>query len=346
LGEIVEQPADYDGIASPGTLELLTFLARHGALLRQFLVEDFLGDLAGSARLQVVSARPDSYFPFEFAYDFDPPNQPEIVLCDEGVRLLQEGTRESTCTAPHDSSVLCPLGFWGLSKTIERHTYQRPGRGYPRFLVRSRPAEGRDRITLGAGSMFAASNRVDAFAPGSIGRVAAALATTSAGHSLRADTWDEWVVDVLARRPALLILLPHTVYDDTSGFFGLEIGEHDRRLADQIDEEFVPPEDRPVIVSLLGCETAVAGQISFEKLPARFRRAGAEIVLGTITEVLGRHAAPIAERLVNLLYAEVATGPSTIGDVMVVLRRRLLAEGIGAVLAVTAFGDAEWLIEA
>jgi hypothetical protein len=212
--------------------------------------------------------------------------------------------------------------------------------------VRSRPAEGRDRITLGAGSMFAASNRVDAFAPGSIGRVAAALATTSAGHSLRADTWDEWVVDVLARRPALLILLPHTVYDDTSGFFGLEIGEHDRRLADQIDEEFVPPEDRPVIVSLLGCETAVAGQISFEKLPARFRRAGAEIVLGTITEVLGRHAAPIAERLVNLLYAEVATGPSTIGDVMVVLRRRLLAEGIGAVLAVTAFGDAEWLIEA
>ena len=62
--------------------------------------------------------------------------------------------------------------------------------------------------------------------------------------------------------------------------------------------------------------------------------------------MLGRHAAPIAERLVNVLYAEVATGPSTIGDMMVVLRRRLLAEGIGAVLAVTAFGDAEWLIEA
>jgi hypothetical protein len=345
LGEIVQQPADFEGIAAPGTTELLIYLARHGALLRQMLVEDFLGDLAGAARLQVVSARADAYYPFEFAYDFDPPHQPEVTLCAAGVRLLTDGARESTCPAPHDSSVICPLGFWGLSKTIERHTFQQPGRGYPRFLVRSQPTEGRDRITLGAGSMFAASNRVDAFAPGSIGRVAATLAATSGGHSLRADTWEEWTTDVLARRPALLILLPHTVYDDASGFFGLEIGDHDRRMADQIDEQFVPPEDRPVIVSLLGCETAVAGEISFERLPGRFRQAGAEIVLGTITEVLGRHAAPIAERLVTVLHAEVEDGATTLGDVMVVLRRRLLAEGMAAVLAVTAFGDAAWLIE-
>jgi hypothetical protein len=346
LAEVVDQPADYEGVSSPGTVELLTFFARHGALLRQFLVQGFLGDLASSARLQVVSARPDAYFPFEFAYDYDAPHPPDVTLCAEGVRLLAEGTRGSTCPATHDSSVVCPLGFWGLSKTIERRTYQHPGRGQPRFLVRSRPASGRDRISLDAGSMFAASNRVDAFAPGSIAAVAAALAATSAGHSLRADSWEEWIADIRARRPALMVLLPHTVYDDTSGFFGLEIGEHDRCFADQINTEFVHQGDQPVIVSLLGCETAVAGSISFETLPARFVTAGAEIVLATITEVLGRHAAPIASRLVTILYEEVNAGARTIGDVMVILRRRLLAEGIVAVLAVTAFGDAGWLVEA
>jgi hypothetical protein len=345
LGAIVNQPADYEGINSPGATEMLTFLAQHGAMLRESLVHDFLDDLAANARLQVVSAKADSYFPFEFAYDFDPPQRTGATLCAEGVRLLSEGARGSTCSATHDASVVCPMGFWGLSKTIERHAYQPPKSGDPRFLVRSRPVEGRNRIRLGAGSMFAASNRVDDFAQGSIARVAAALATTSSGHSLRADTWQEWAADVKNRHPALLVLLSHTIYDETSGSYGAEIGDHDQLLTFQINKDYLPSESQPVIISLLGCETAVVGSISFETLPARFRLAGAEIVLGTITEMLGRHAAPIAERLITTLHAEAEAGPVTIGDVMVVLRRHLLAEGILAVLAVVAFGDAEWMIE-
>ncbi|MEN8113773.1 MAG: hypothetical protein ABFS21_05245 [Actinomycetota bacterium] len=346
LGEIVEQPADFEAIDAPGTVELLTYLARHGSMLRQALVGEFLDTLAGAARLQVVSAREDAYFPFEFAYDFESPRQEPVEVCPVGRQMLIDGGVGVTCPGPHGHSIVCPMGFWGLSKTIERRTFQEHSRLNPRFFVSSQPMPGRDRITLGAGSVFAASDRVDAFSAGSIGRVAAAMAAASAGHSLRADSWEQWTADVATRRPSLLVLLPHTVFDDNNNLHGLEIGDHDRRLADEIDEEFVPPEEQPAIVALLGCETVTSGPIDYERFPRRFRQAGAEIVLGTITEVLGRHAGPIAERLVSTLHEEVAGGASTVGEVIVVLRRRLLAEGIPAVLAVTAFGDAEWIIEA
>ena len=68
------------------------------------------------------------------------------------------------------------------------------------------------------------------------------------------------------------------------------------------------------------------------------------MVIATLTEVLGRHAAPVAARLVEELYRYCAQEPHGFGEVMVRLRRRLLAEGLIMVLALAAFGDADWLI--
>jgi hypothetical protein len=344
LKEIVEQPDDFAGLDAAGTVELLAYLARHGSMLRDALVGEFLDTLGSASRLQVVSARQDAYFPFEFAYDFASPTEQPVGVCPTGRELL--GSREvgATCPGPHGRSIVCPLGFWGLSKTIERRTFHEPSRLNPRFFISAQPREGRDRITLGAGSMFAASDLVDGFSAGSIARVAGAMAAAAAGHSLRADTWQQWTADVKARRPSLLMLLPHSVADDDR-IPNLEIGDHDRRPADLIDEECVSPEDQPVMVVLLGCETALTGPVDYERFPRRFRHAGAEIVVGTLTEVLGRHAAPIAERMVTVLHEETTRGASSLGEVIVVLRRRLLAEGLPAILAVAAFGDADWLID-
>jgi hypothetical protein len=137
-------------------------------------------------------------------------------------------------------------------------------------------------------------------------------------------------------------MLPHTVHSDDFDTYGLEIGVADRRWAAQIDDRMIP--DRPVIVALLGGETAVAGALSYERFPGLLRRAGAEIVIATLTEVLGRQAAPLAERLVTLLYERCANQPGRFGEVMLQLRRQLLAEGLPMVLALAVFGDADWVV--
>jgi hypothetical protein len=193
--------------------------------------------------------------------------------------------------------------------------------------------------------VFAASDRVDGFVPGSIDSIVTTL-RTAAGTHRRVAVWDEWSDAVASERPALLMLLPHTVFSDVFDAFGLEIGADARRWSAEIDEHFLPPEDRPVIVALLGCETARAGEVGYERFPGLLRRAGAEVVIATLTEVLGRHAAPVATRLVEELYSYCADEPHGVGEVMVMLRRRLLADGLLSVLALAAFGDADWLVTA
>jgi hypothetical protein len=94
---------------------------------------------------------------------------------------------------------------------------------------------------------------------------------------------------------------------------------------------------------LLGCETAVAGAVSYERFPGNLRTAGAEIIVTTLTEVLGRQAAPLAERMVTLML-EGTNQPARFGETMVRLRRQLLAEGLPMVLAIAVYGDADWLV--
>jgi len=215
-----------------------------------------------------------------------------------------------------------------------------PGERLPAgFLLRSVPRAGRGRLPEGP-VLVAASDRVDAVAAGTSRRLAMSL---RAQHEqvAEAETWDGWIDSVASGR-ALAILLAHTVYSDTLDTYGLEIGASDQRWAADIDARFVPPENRPVIVALLGCDTAAAGEVSYERFPGLFRRAGAEVVLGTLTEMLGRHAAPIAEVFGELIARGWRHGPLRMGDVMVEFRRRLVADGVVAALAVTAFGDADW----
>jgi hypothetical protein len=67
-------------------------------------------------------------------------------------------------------------------------------------------------------------------------------------------------------------------------------------------------------------------------------------VLATLTKVLGRHAGPVAARIVAAL-AESSRGREvTFGEVLRDVRRSLLAEGVLTVLAVTAYGDADWVL--
>jgi hypothetical protein len=340
LGEIVARPGDFATLGDPGSVELLVFLAHHGRLLRNVLTGDFLaGRLAEAGRIQVVSATPDAYLPLEFAYDFPAPAE-DAALCPGAADALRSPDPATPCRSPHSERTVCPTGFWGLSRIIERHAHQ-PGDSLPGgFLLRSAPIADRRRLAPGS-ILLAASERVDAVDPGTTEHLSGRL--RSAGDADRVDGWQAWK-DKVAAGPALTMLLAHTVYSDTLETYGLEIGHADRCWAGDIDDRFVPPEERPVITALLGCETAAAGRVSYERFPGLFRRAGAEVVFATLTEVLGRHAAPLAGALAEEIADAWRRGPVAAGEVLLRLRRRSLAEGTPAVLAIVAYGDADWLL--
>jgi len=344
LGEIVDQPEDFETLDAEGSRELLVFLAHHGALLRRALVKDFLGETLGAATyLQVVSARPDAYFPFELAYDFTAPGE-DATLCPDAAAALEDHDVTAGCPGTHDRDTVCPFGFWAISKVIERHAFQ-PGIEVPKsFLVRSQPRRDRNTISLSDEALVAVSDRVDNFAAGSAQRLVDSVESAS-GNVGRPVTWKDWNTDVAKGSSSLLMLLPHTVHSDPLDTFGLEIGSGDRAWAADINEKYLPPADRPVIVALLGCETATTSRVGYERFPGILRRAGAEVVVATLTEVLGRHAAPVGARLAEALYACCEDRPRSVGEVMVGLRRQLLSEGMMMVLALAVFGDADWLLE-
>jgi hypothetical protein len=103
-------------------------------------------------------------------------------------------------------------------------------------------------------------------------------------------------------------------------------------------QDFQPP-----VVLLLGCETQNR-DIPFQGFVAQFRRKGASIVVSTVSTVLGRHAARVAQELLAILQRQSQQKTSTFGEVMVKLRRQALADGIPMVLSLFAYGDADWRI--
>ena len=93
------------------------------------------------------------------------------------------------------------------------------------------------------------------------------------------------------------------------------------------------------VVLLLGCNTT--GEIPIKSLITKFRLCGASMVLSTLTEILGRHAAPVAEEIISNLKIAANQGKS-LGDTLLFVRRKTLAEGIPMVLSLVAHGDADW----
>lgn len=345
LGLIVKVPDAFGSLASPASVALLRYLAVHGEMLRRTLVHDsprLKAVLEASRYLQVVSAEPDKYFPFELAYDFAPPTEREVRLCPEALEALESTDVDASCPGEHTASVVCPFGFWGLTRVIERHAYNEEQRVSSSYLIRGSASRDRNRIPLG-GALFAASERVDKMLETGTGSVCDALDNVT-GTRHQVNLWDDWVKAVADDQPSLLMLLPHTIYEQEQDLYGLEIAAAEQRLTANINTTFVPPERTPSIVALLGCETACPGEISYEDFPGVLRVAGAPIVIATLTEVLGRHAAPTAVGLIRELYAIPAQEPQGLGEVMVRLRRKLLREGLLPVLALVAFGDADWLI--
>jgi hypothetical protein len=72
----------------------------------------------------------------------------------------------------------------------------------------------------------------------------------------------------------------------------------------------------------------------------KFRQKGAALIVSTLSTVLGRHAGPVAEVMIDEL--KKTNGDRSIGDVMLRVRQRTLGSGIPMGMSLVAYGDADW----
>ena len=135
----------------------------------------------------------------------------------------------------------------------------------------------------------------------------------------------------------MLLLLPHHTGQDM-----LEIGESDRLLPSDVQEDIVIADGAPSapIVFLIGCKTLLTKR-AFDDIVQGFTWSGAAAVVSTYATILGRHAAPATTRLLDELNQRLSERETRLGDILVEIRRKLLAEGAPMALGLTAYGDAD-----
>ncbi len=330
LQDATSRPGMYGTPEKRASTALLGDLARQGSLLRDALFEmgSVRKQLADAKRIQIIAAKPEDVLPLELCYD-PPAPRAGAKMCEQWKAALESGACQAACPTDR-SSVVCPVGFWGMQRCIERHAYSQAqaaeAQGNDFAIVHREPMGGR-RLALGGGSLCAAATRARAKDPEAIDKafLAAAQAAGGAASANEVTDWETWRKEIDTKAPRLLVLLPHTELQNKLQV--MVIHEKEVALITDVRADFVAKQDGdgPIVI-LLGCSTAK--QQGFQAFTTMFRRAGALIVVGTLCKVLGRHSGPIAQRLIEKLHAaSQAAAPTPVGDLMPLLRRELLAEG-------------------
>ncbi len=319
---------------------LLRDMARFGASLFNQLDQQGFADPGD--RIQLLSLDPDVVLPLEFVYDRGYPVD-AAHLCAGWQGALEAnatvcpacGAAPLTADARRHAQTVCPLGFWSLRKVIERLNPDGAASA-------SAPAADRRRLPAIDSAVFASSNKV----PEDERNATWETIRAHIANATLARHWDEWH-DAVKQHPRLLIALPHHDEEPLEDF--LEIGDESlgRDLArlgrGQIRPDYVNPDGRepgPILL-LLGCRTGAESELGYVQLVREFQKLKTAIVLGTLAQILGRHAAPLARELVTQLL-EVNDPETDFGTLMRRVRRRMLARGYLLALCLVALGDAEW----
>lgn len=343
LSRVAKSVADYaDGLDGEKGRALLVDLAKKGAWLQLYLVNNQIArpgnrpDIAQREYIQIVSTRTDATVPFEFIYDHEVPDD-DALVCAHWRDALAQATCPQECGGG-DAKRVCPLGFWGLRKVIERHQLTpelaAPGR---EFFLQSEPGRDMSELPLGGAALFASSKRVSGQAQQ---QVTAALTEKLGTAPVTPSNWSDWPTMVAQAKPHFLLALPHT--DGTGANVTLEIGGTTIGTI-QVKPAHVHPtsDGAHPLVALLGCDTAGTANEYAEHV-AVFRDRGAAIVIGTIATVFGEHAARVGVLLAQELLPPDGAPPQRLGEAMRTLKRRALLEGLLMPLCMVAYGDADW----
>jgi hypothetical protein len=205
------------------------------------------------------------------------------------------------------------------------------------------PTSARRSLPALDGTVFASSHRVPEAERQGTWR---ALQESFRDKAVLAENWELWK-EAVKKQPPLLLVLPH--HDVSAALDYLQIGEEGlapqlgHLSRGQLTELYVNPQRRDPgpIVLLLGCRTAARIEGGYVQIARRFQKLHTSIVLGTLAEILGRHAAPLARELVGQLVG-IDDPQADFGSVMRRVRRRMLARGYLMALCLIALGDAQW----
>lgn len=360
ITSITQDPDKYSDLSKEGSRTLLLDLALHGsALLTRLRKHSLMGDQFDRVGyIQIVSAHVDAFFPVEYFYDGEAPDD-NAGICSGGPpednvgissnpQAASDALASGKCCGAYDKSprkTICPLRFWSMSKVIERHAHLPEHSKLPaQFQLRSASVSARNRLLDPlSGSVLAASTVADAAEKDTVENLIVKLNRVLRKETLRATSWASWAKGISDTHPSLLVLLPHHLQE--GGFDSLEIGG-DKLKSMQIHPEHVralkDPNTRPIVL-LIGCQTSSA-KIDLESFVPVFQDNGAVIIVSTIATILGRQAGPAAAAIVEEIKKQDGNPNATFGDVMLAVRRRLLAEGTPMVLGLTSYGDADWRI--
>lgn len=336
------------GLTTKENAAWLVRLASQGNFLYRKLVLDYIDQsptaaaLRSAKTMQIVSARPDAVVPLEFVYEYPPPAKGAPV-CPNALKALEDGACPEQCR-PTDSPAqcVCPMGFWGLDRVIERHVHD-ARLGAAAAITGSEPTADRKELDTRGSTFLAASEQV----PKSDQKaLAERIRKAWKGEVSVATSWSGWPAEVKAKSPGLFVLLPHTTGKGDT--IALEIDGHTLECR-YINKGYVCPEGTPSppIVLLLGCDTAsVADRNAYTSNIAVFRQAGSAIVIGSTAALIwGVDAAKVAGEIMQALGDAVAQSSHSIGGLLLTAKRRSVHDSQLMAISLAAFGDADWRIK-
>lgn len=355
LSKVATQRRKFEGgLHGAATVEMLRSFATLGALLHDHIVKDGLRNsaLSKGERLQVISARADARLPVEFIYDRAAPAA-DALLCPHAEVALRRGACEASSCARGDAerSVICPLAFWGLSRVIERHAHDEDlvdrAVGHKDFAFRADPTSGRRTLNVLRGGMVGGSHQVTNTVTNGLTRICARISAAVHQPLDPLLDWESWKAEASNGNASLLVLLVHTeMLPGSSIMARMELGEESWLSLADLDEPYLGTDKGATpLVMLLGCETG-APEVPFASFVARCRHAKAPIVVVSGSLIHSIHAVPVAEEFVDALRDAMSRPEVTFGEVMRAVRRDMLAKGFPMVLALTAYGDADWRLAA
>ena len=373
MTQVADYPAEYAGkLDTPATVTLLCDLAKHGRILFRALADSPRGNMSAifsalspttgpkiTQRIQIISAKSETRLPMEFLYDRKAPANSNAKLCPKAEDALKEDGCFPDCPGMKEPEKhVCPMGFWGLSKIVERHTYKSDHTETTldgNFRFQSEPVEERKRLEIFRDVLFGASNKADKIEvrsgatvtvePGGINKLLSVLKTVTNSRFQKVTTWDDWRTKINSNpSPAALLLLTHTEKSGTVP--ALEIEEGVLVEMQSIEEDYVylnRESSPPPVVFLIGCETGAA-DIDFMSFVSKFRIGGAALIVSTGAPIRGRHAVPVTLELLEQLKKYSDQPAVSFGQVMRLVKREMLLKGFPMVLTLMTYGDADWQI--
>ena len=309
---------------------VLTKLAILGATLHRHLVAAAGKQLADASWIHVLQLG-TSDIPFEIAYTHPMPER------DDEVSICAPATAGATscpgdCPDRGRSDRVCPFGFWGTSKVVERRVHS-AGR---RSSMASQPS-----VSLACGAVIATAKVTDQVDTQASARIAAAVqALVAPGSCQRAECWDDLAREVRAG-PGIVVLITHTAGDGPRSTT-VEIGTEPRPTY-RLDCTMINPGLRdpgPIVLSI-GCDTGHL-DAGFATWVQTVQDAKASVVVSALSPVSGRAVADFVERFAAILATMLAEpGEHRIGAALTRARQQTLAAGDLLGLALTATGDGD-----